>query len=188
MGIPRPACAAPRAPAMNKESVNQKIILGEELNLPVIGIVRNPSAATWSHSTADLWQRNCCPSAKCERISWQRRENGALGIRYPPSRQYLIISAITTLPVGYPSSCWTAPTTLPALFQPRCRVGGPQLNHCGGRIYHHLHDVCEGLNRSYLFGVCLFVMLKDRSERKEVHRKRQQRFCSEVKPKLIFGV
>jgi len=126
MRVTRPTCAAPRAPAMNKELVNQIIILGEELNLPVIAIMRNSSAATWRHSTADLCQPNCCSSAKSDTIAWQRRLNGALGIRYPPSRRYLIISAIATLPVGYQAGRWTPPTTLPALFQPRCRVGGPQ--------------------------------------------------------------
>ena len=123
MRVTRPACAAPRAPAMNKELVNQMIILEEELNLPVIVITRNSSGATLRHSTADLCQRNCCSSAKSETISWQRRQNRALGIRYPPLQRYLIISAIATLPVGYRAGCWTPPTTLPALFRPRCRVG-----------------------------------------------------------------
>jgi len=126
MRVTRTACAAPRAPAMNKELVNQIIILGEELKLLVIVITRNSCAATWWHSTADLCQRNCCSSAKSDTISWQRHLNGALGIRYPPSQRYLIISAIATLPVDYRAGGGTPPTTLPALFRPRCRVGRPQ--------------------------------------------------------------
>jgi len=126
MRVTGPACAPPWAPAMNKLLVNQIIILGEELNLPVIVIIRTSSAATWRHSTADLCQGNCCSSAKHDTISWHRPKNGALGIRYPPCWQYLIISAIATLPVGYRAGCWTPPTTLPPLCRPTCQVGGPQ--------------------------------------------------------------
>ena len=44
------------------------------------------------------------------------------------------------------------------------------------------------MSRTYFFGVCLFVVLTDRCVRKEVHRKREKGFCSEVRHKMIFGV
>jgi len=155
---------------MNKRLLYYIIILGKELNLLVIVITRNSSASTWRHSTADLCQRNCCSSAKPNTIPRQRQKNEASGIKYLRSWRYLIISAIGTLPVGYRAGPYQQPSLLFSDQDPE--LGAPNFHQPCSPRYAHLRDVWETLSKSYFFGVCLFVVLKDRCVRKKVHGKR----------------